>query len=360
MGILNLQSLSKRYNDTWALRDATAQVESGEIFGVLGAPGSGKSTLLRIIAGLEKAAGGSISFEDTSLDTSSTAGRNFAFIPQESSLFPNKSVFDNVAFGLTGAKGLSRSDIAKKTSEALLYTGLEDLTSLKAAEISESDKVMAALAMALVVESKMLVIDSPFGSLDLNTKENVLEKYRHAIKGAGITAICAVRDHLEAFALCDRVGVLHGGAIIQTGTPRELYQRPVSVYAAQMLGRNNFITARRVTFNNADIQEFQTQNGDHRLRTDKMEQRLLGAITQDVTLAIRPENISISFGASFPEDNLLKAVVKEVHYQGATTRIVLDADGLMLEALVLRLVGLNLFDECMVGLPPDRILVLKD
>jgi len=217
-----------------------------------------------------------------------------------------------------------------------------------------------ALARALAVEPKLLIIDSPFGSLDITAKEYVLEKYHHAIKGAGVTALCAARDYIEAFALCDRVGILHRGEIGQTATPRELYEHPGSVYAAQMLGRNNFITARRISFNNVDIQEFQTQNGDHRLRTDKMEQRLLGAITHDVTLAIRPENISISFGASFPEDNLLKAVVKEVHYLGATTRIVLDADGLMLEALVLRLVGLNLFDECMVGLPPDRILVLKD
>jgi ABC-type Fe3+/spermidine/putrescine transport system ATPase subunit len=359
MGILNLQSLSKRFGDNWVLRDLSAGVEAGEIFGLLGSPGSGKSTLLRIIAGLEPAGGGTISFDNNDIDGVSAIERGFALVPQESSLFPDQTVFENVAFGLR-IKGLGAAEVAKRTNDALLYAGLEDYANVKPDTLSASNKLMVALARALAVEPKLLILDSPFGSLDITTKEYVLEKFHHAIKGAGVTAICSARDHLEAFALCDRVGILHGGSIIQTGTPRELYEHPATVYAAQMLGRNNFITARRVTFNNAAIQEFQTQNGDHRLRTDKMEQRQLGAITHDVTLAIRPENISISFGASFPEDNLLKAVVKEVHYQGATTRIVLDAEGLMLEALVLRLVGLDLFDECMVGLPPDRILVLRD
>jgi ABC-type Fe3+/spermidine/putrescine transport system ATPase subunit len=359
MGILNLQTLSKRFGDNWVLRNLSAEVEEGEIFGVLGETGSGKSTLLRMIAGLEKMESGAISFNGNNIDSQAAIERGFAFVPQESSLFLNESVFDNVAFGLK-MKNLSQAEVKEKAENALLYVGLPGAGPAKPEELSEGERVMISLARALAVGPKLLIVDSPFGALDTPTRERVLEKFHHAVKGAGVTAICAVRDHIEAFALCDRVGILHGGAIAQSGTPRELYEHPGTVHTAQMLGRSNLITARRVTFNNEHIQEFQTQNGDHRLRTDKMGQKVLGAITHDVTLAIRPENISISFGASFPEDNLLKAVVKEVHYQGATTRIMLDAEGLMLEALVLRLVGLNLFDECMVGLPPDRILVLKD
>jgi ABC-type Fe3+/spermidine/putrescine transport system ATPase subunit len=359
MGILHLQDVAKKFGDQHVLRAVSGQIEPGEIFGLLGEPGSGKSTLLRIIAGLDKADSGSIFFEGSNIAAAPPAERGFALVPQESSLFPEQNVFENVAFGLK-VKGLSHDETVQKTNAALLHAGLEDRGRDKPADLSAGDKLMVALARALAVEPKLLIIDAPFGCLDTATREDTLEKFRRVIKGTGVTAVCAAQDHLEAFALCDRVGLLHEGEIKQTGTPRELYEHPATVHAAKILGRNNFITARRVSFNNADIQEFQTQNGDHRLRTDKMEQRALGAITQDVTLAIRPENISISFGASFPEDNLLKAVVKEVHYQGATTRIVLDAEGLMLEALVLRLVGLDLFDECMVGLPPDRILVLKD
>ncbi len=106
--------------------------------------------------------------------------------------------------------------------------------------------------------------------------------------------------------------------------------------------------------------EFMTLDGEHRLFAGKPEKSALGAINQNISLAIRPEHISISFGASFPEDNLLRATISEIKFQGSTTLLKLDANGLILDALVLRLVGLNVGEVCMVGLPPDRILVLKD
>ncbi len=359
MSALKLSDISKKFGDKRILRGLSLQAEDGQIFGLLGAQGCGKSTLLRVLAGLEAFDGGAISFNGNDITTASPAEREFGFISQESSLFPDQSVFDNVAFGLR-EKGLSPEEVIQKTNETLALVGLEERGRTRPDELSGGEKLLAALARTIAVTPGLLVIDAPFSGLDPTTREDTLEKYRHVIKGLGLTTIYAAHDYLEAFALCDRVGILKDGEIKQTGSPRELYEHPATVFAAQMFGRNNFITSRRISFNNADVQEFQTANGDHRLRTDKMDQRTLGAITQEITLAIRPENISISFGASFPEDNLLKAVVKEVHYQGATTRIILDAEGLMLEALVLRLVGLDLFDECMVGLPPDRIRVLKD
>ena len=359
MSALKLRDISKKFGENRVIRDLSLQVESGQIYGLLGEPGCGKSTLLRILAGLEQPDGGSISLNDNEITTASPSERGFGYILGESSLFLDKSVFDNVAFGLR-EKGSSAEEVIHKTNEALAHVGLEEHGRTKPDDLSGGEKLLVALARAIASGPQMLVIDSPFSGLDTTTRENTLEKYRHVIKGLGLTTIYAAHDYLEAFALCDQAGLLKNGEIVQAGTPRDLYEHPATVFAAQMFGRNNFITARRISFNNSDIQEFQTANGDHRLRTDKMDQRTLGAITQEITLAIRPENISISFGASFPEDNLLKAVVKDVRYQGATTRIILDADGLMLEALVLRLVGLDLFDECMVGLPPDRILVLKD
>ena len=169
----------------------------------------------------------------------------------------------------------------------------------------------------------------------------------------------ATNNDEEIFSLCDQVAVLADGNVVQTGTPREVYEKPNCVAAARALGRCNLIVARRITFTNDYILEFQTLVGEHQLLLDKVAKSALGAITNNVSLAIRPEHISISFGASFPEDNLLKAQIVGIEYKGATTRLHLDANGLLLEALVLRLVGLKVGDECMVGLPPDRILVLK-
>jgi ABC-type sugar transport system ATPase subunit len=120
------------------------------------------------------------------------------------------------------------------------------------------------------------------------------------------------------------------------------------------------IAARSVTSSHSEMPEFQTLDGAHRLFIDKNKKDSHKITDQNVTLAIRPEHVSISFGASFPEDNLVKAKITNIIFQGANTIIKLDANGLELEALVLRLVGLNVGEECMVGLPPDRILVLKD
>jgi len=180
------------------------------------------------------------------------------------------------------------------------------------------------------------------------------------VKEKNLAVVFATNDYNEVFSICDRVSVLHNGEIKQTGTPREVFENPNSVAVARVTGRNNLIEARRLTSNNTDHPEFQTLIGEHRLFTDRVDKDTLGAINQNITLAIRPEHISISFGASFPEDNLLKAEITGVSFLGATTLVKLNANGLELEALVLRLVGLSVGEECMVGLPPDRILVLKD
>jgi len=232
--------------------------------------------------------------------------------------------------------------------------------SKKLDELSEGERQKLFFENELVSMQDVLLLDNPFCCLNENSRVELLENLRRTVKEKNLAVVFVTNNHEEAFAVCDRVGVLHKGEIIQTGTPRELYENPNCIAVAAALGRNNFIEAMRVSFNNRQVQEFQTHEGEHKLHTGITEKRLLGAINSPLTLAIRPEHISISFGASFPEDNLLKAEIVEVRYQGATTIVKLSANGLILEALVLRLVGLNIGDECLVGLPPDRILVLKD
>ena len=172
--------------------------------------------------------------------------------------------------------------------------------------------------------------------------------------------IFAANNYERIFSVCDKVGILHNKEIRQMGSPLRVYEKPNSIASASLLGRINLIESRRLTSTNKETPEFQTIVGEHRLFAQKTEKNRLGAINQNIILAIRPEHISISFGASFPEDNLLRAEIIDVKFQGSTTLIKLDANGLILESMVLRLVGLNVGDECVVGLPPDRILVLKD
>ncbi|HEX8249086.1 MAG TPA: ABC transporter ATP-binding protein [Pyrinomonadaceae bacterium] len=322
---LKLDKVSRRYDDKWVLRDFSPEAIEGEIFGLIGANGAGKSAALRLIAGREKPNSGQIFFNGNDVTNDSAKTRNYTLLAEEE----NQSAWKNLF----------------KPAKSDALSGGERLTN--------------GFEKALRQAENVLLLDNPFACLDPISREESFEKLRKTAQEKNLIVVLAINDFEAAFLACDRLGVLHKGEIVQTGTPRELYEQPNSVAVAALLGRNNLIAARRVTFNNQPIPEFQTLTGDHRLQTGKMERIALGTITSDVTLMIRPEHISISFGASFPEDNLLKAKIVGVQYCGATTRVKLDAGGLMLEALVLRLVGLNLGDECLVGLPPDRILVLK-
>lgn len=321
---LTISKLSKRYGDRWILRDVSFEVNRSEIIGIIGENSSGKSTVLKLIYGSEKSHSGEISFEEKSLTASSVKERGFSIVHDDS------------------------------------QKGWKSLFSSKSDGLSDSERHRRILESALEASDTVILADNPFACISPNAFDEVAEFFRRRVKEKRLCAIVAIDNPEQAFAVCDRVAVLDRGEIRQTGAPREIYENPNSVAVAGALGRNNFIEARRVSFTNQAVQEFQTITGDHRLQTDKTEKRRLGAITSNVTLAIRPEHISISFGASFPEDNLLKAKIAEIQYQGATTRLKLDANGLILEALVLRLVGLNIGDECMLGLPPNRILVLKD
>ena len=179
-------------------------------------------------------------------------------------------------------------------------------------------------------------------------REETRGELRELVKRLGLTAIYVTHDQDEAFALCDRIGVMSNGRLLQTGTPRDLYERPASLTVARFLGRNNFIKAMRLSKKHETNGEFKTLDGGHTLNVPVNAQDV-APINKPAVLAIRPEYVSITEGASFPADNVLRATVREVNFAGATTTVKLDADGLAMEALVLRLVGL------VPGIDPEAV-----
>jgi spermidine/putrescine transport system ATP-binding protein len=322
---LKISNLSKKYEDKWILRDVSFEAKRGEVTGIFGATSSGKTTLIKILSGTEKCNGGSIYDDSREITRFSCEERGFHL--------PN---LKNDSFW----KSIFKTD--------------------KSSELSDGDGQILALEHALDKSDGVLLLDDTFCFMDRQKRDIYFSRLRSVTKEKNLTVVFATNDFEEVLAACDSVAVLSKGEIRQTGTPREIYENPVNARIADITGRNNLIIARRLSSTKTELPEFQTLVGEHRLFTAKTEKHALGAITQNVCLAIRPEHISISFGASFPEDNLLKATIADIKFQGSTTLIKLEASGLFLEALVLRLVGLNIGDECMVGLPPDRILVLKD
>lgn len=321
---LKIANLSKRFGNNWVYRDVSLEVQNGEIVGIFGPSGAGKSVFMNAIAGNEPVNGGSIHYNDVDVTKLSRSDRGF-----HSPVTSDRSIW----------KSLFKSN--------------------KASGIADGEAQRAALDSALLNAEGVLLLDNSFCKMDVQRRQASFKKLRDSAREKNLAILFASNDYEEILSVCDRVAIFAAGGIRQIGVPQDVYENPESAVVALATGRNNLFEARRLTSSKADIPEFQSIVGEHRIFTKKVEKNALGALNQNVVLGIRPEQISISFGASFPEDNLLKATLTGVQYMGATTLIQLDANGLKLEALVLRLVGLNPGDECMVGLPPERILIFS-
>jgi ABC-type Fe3+/spermidine/putrescine transport system ATPase subunit len=319
---IKITNLSIRNGPKWVLRDVSFSVDSGEVFGIFGTAGSGKSTLLELIDGTKAANGGTVRLDGSDIPASQQK--------QTCIRFPRT-----------------------RSSSLLARLGLRRRDENAAIDIREFSAAMTGSA------SRAALLDEPFTGLHENAKIEYIDEIRTLAADTGKPVLIAASNYADILESCDHVAVLANGTVEQTGTPQDVYDRPETVGVASIVGRSNLLAARRLTSSKSDLPEFITIEGEHRLFAQRAELNRLGAINQNITLAIRPEQISISFGASFPEDNLLKATVTGIKPLGATTRVEFDCGGLRLEALVLRLVGLDVGEECMVGLPPDRIAILS-
>ncbi len=317
---LEIKNLSKQIDGKLALNNLSFSVSKGEVFGLLGSDKSAKTLILRIVSGLEKANSGSIYLDDQEIANGREAG--FYLLADEA------------------------------TSRWRQLFGSDQTVSRAIAQIKLLEESLGKLENVFLVEN-------PVQNLDPNQTQRFAKEIRRLTKAKRLCTLIATNDPLEVFQLCDRVAVLDGGEIIQIGGVSDVYSNPKTLAAAELFGSINLIPAKRTTSSKEENPEFVTIDGEQRISLDKLEKAELGAINQPVTLAIRPENVSISFGASFPEDNLIRATVVGVDFLGSTTLIKLDANGLKLMALVLRVVGLSVGDECMLGIPPDRIRILK-
>lgn len=356
MSFLSLQSISKRYGTAWAVADVSLEVERGEFFGLLGPSGCGKTTTLRMVAGLEAPDGGSIQLEGLDITRLAADRRGFGMVFQSYALFPHLNVFENVAFGLR-ARHLPQREVQRRVTDALAMVSLPRFETRRVDELSGGQQQRVAIARAISIEPELLLFDEPLSNLDVALREETRRELRELVKRLKLTALYVTHDQEEAFALCDRISVMNEGRILQTGTPRELYEQPSDVRVARFLGRNNLIEAVRLSASHAESSAFRTATGNHTLHVA----REVGAnlpLNKPCTLSVRPEHVRISQSASASE-NALAAKITAIAFYGATTTIMLDAAGLQLEALVLQPDGFTEGASVTVTLPPERIIILK-
>lgn len=250
--LLEIAHVSKRYDAaTLALRDVSLRVGEGEIVALVGPSGCGKTTLLRIVAGLETPDSGSVRFEGRDLLPQPVHARGFGLMFQEFALFPDKTVAQNVAFGLRmrGDQGgvtagkLTSGQIAARVDEMLELVNLRGYGKRTIFQLSGGERQRVALARSLAPSPRLLMLDEPLGSLDRALRETLMEEVRAILKRLGLTALYVTHDQQEALAVADRIAIMNKGEIVQLADPRTIWNAPATVFVARFLGFQNLLPA---------------------------------------------------------------------------------------------------------------------
>ena len=241
--LLTVNSITKQLAATPIVTNVSFEVYPGEIFALLGASGCGKTTTLRLIAGFEKADAGTITMGDHVFDSPGTYTppevRGIGFVFQDYALFPDKTVLENAAFGLS--RKISKKERHANALGTLERVGIAHLHARMPHHLSGGEQQRVALARSLATQPKLLLLDEPFSSLDAGLRQATREEVRDLLKAAGITVILVTHDQEEALSFAERVAVMNSGKIEQIGTPTEVYRHPNTEYAARFLGTTNII-----------------------------------------------------------------------------------------------------------------------
>ncbi|OGS78675.1 MAG: sulfate ABC transporter ATP-binding protein [Gallionellales bacterium GWA2_55_18] len=298
---ITIENLSKQFGNHKALDNISLEVNSGELLALLGPSGCGKTTLLRIIGGMELADSGRLLFHGENVEQRDARERNVGFVFQHYALFRHMTVFENVAFGLRVKPKKERhneAEIRRRVHELLDLVQLDWLEDRYPAQLSGGQRQRIALARALAVEPKILLLDEPFGALDAQVRKELRRWLRRLHDELHITSVFVTHDQEEALEVADRVVVMNKGRIEQTGTPDEVYAAPATPFVYQFIGNVNL-------FHSRDHAPWSEQHGD-------------------AVAYVRPHDIDISHT---PQDGTaLPVEVKLVRAIGSVVRVEVAAD----------------------------------
>lgn len=244
---IEISNITKSFDSFKALSDINLKINTGELVALLGPSGSGKTTLLRIIAGLETPDEGNIIFDGEDNTEKTTQDRKVGFVFQHYALFKHMTVFENIAFGLKVRPSKlrpSKEVIHKKVHELLALVKMEELAKRYPAQLSGGQRQRIALARALAVEPKVLLLDEPFGALDAKVRKDLRRWLRKLHDEYPITSVFVTHDQEEALDVADRIVVLNHGEIEQIGTPEEVYDNPANPFVYNFLGNVNLFHGR--------------------------------------------------------------------------------------------------------------------
>jgi iron(III) transport system ATP-binding protein len=328
MAELVVKDLRLRLGENEILKGVSVAVPAGEVVALLGPSGSGKTTLLRAIAGLEQPHAGSIAIGDR-VFYDATSGvelpaekRGLGLVFQSYALWPHRSVFENVAYGLK-LRGTPAPEIKERVEKTLAQIGLGHLGERYPHQLSGGQQQRVAIARALVYEPPVILLDEPLSNLDAKLREDARAWLRTLIVTLGLSAIHVTHDQVEAMAIADRVVLLNNGLIAQEGKPTFLYNEPATLFAAEFMGSNNRLDGTLV------------ENANGRATIDVFGERLSGiargkgAKGSKAVGIIRLERMVC---ASEPGPNRLKMELKAPMYLGERWELVFTRETLTVRA----------------------------
>lgn len=342
MTTLTLDHLSKAYPGAGqaALHDLSLTVDAGSLTALLGPSGSGKTTTMKLIAGLLTPDAGEIRLDGQPITRLPPERREVAMVFQNPLLFPHLTVAQNVGFGLK-LRGLPAADIAAQVAAMLDRVRLTGLGDRRPAQLSGGQQQRAALARALILRPRLLLLDEPLSSLDPGLRDEMRSLIRDLQRETRITTLVVTHDQAEAVALADRIALIFDGRLAQHDAPKAFYDRPASLAVARFFGGVNFIPG------TAEGTRFRSALGDLTLPGP--------APAGDALLTLRPEALRLG-----PGENALAAQVAGVTFLGTQSRIDLLVGGIALQALVAPDAARDLVpgQGITVSLPPGALWLL--
>lgn len=287
---VDVRNVAKLFGDTRALDDVSVRIEPGELFFLLGPSGCGKTTLLRSIAGFYIPEEGSIHFGEDDVTRLEPHKRNTGMMFQSYALWPHMSVAENVAFGLQQRK-VPKAEIKERVDKALDSVQMRPYAERKPNQLSGGQQQRIALARALVIRPRCLLLDEPLSNLDAKLRHEMRNEIRRVCKEFELTTIYVTHDQKEALSIADRMVVMRSGKVLQVGSPLELYKRPLTRFVADFIGESNFIGGEVAS---SDGQGTKVKTSLGVLACTPSDSNWKPKVGSKVTLSIRPECIQLT------------------------------------------------------------------
>ena len=318
---IRIASVSRSFGSVLAVNNISLDIKAGEFFTLLGPSGCGKTTLLRMIAGFADLDGGQISIGGKRIDTLPPHRRNIGMVFQNYAIFPNLTVAGNVAYGLKARK-VASGEITERVGDALALVRLQGYGERWPHQLSGGQLQRVAIARALVIRPEVLLLDEPLSNLDAKLQVDMRGEIRDLQQRLNITTVYVTHDQEEALAVSQSIAVMQAGKIEQLGRPREIYRRPINLFAARFMGMTNVLPG-----------IVAGREGVHaRVRVGAVELIVTDAGARQgevVTLCLRPEALRIIAPSEAPlaGEARLEGTVTNAEFIGALTRLDVELSG---------------------------------